>query len=473
MKELNYTEKDLEKANIAFSNAFSTILRQQPALLMFLSHTDLKPVDNELVTIRVNTQSSIMNGVLEYNPLWINSIKNNTVLAYILGMEGLRIALNHVTTRLCNPIESLKISSDLIVSEDKYLLDDTKKEVVDVIDSIPHIIDYEEELKSMFNFNKSEDFYLEKLQSMFSDLFKSLKQNPPLKGQNGEEGEGEEGQGEGGGQGQTGQDTGQDEVGQGEGGGNSIKQDSKDEKSKQKTDKEIIEEYFNSSAENSKTATEKWGENEMFEEAVKETAKRVATDSSTWGNLSANIIEQILLAHTPKFDPRKILRKFRQSVKTNTTFDTRLKMNRRKGFDYPGKRKKSISRVLFAIDSSGSMSDEQVKVGINMLKNFLKHSEISYCFWDGECSDISNLSKNDKSVDLIGRGYTNPQCVIDKINAERHKFDGIVFFTDAQFTWEEPAVWGKRIFCISIDEEPPEWVRHKMTYEQVKQIVDV
>src|SRR5690554_2060228 len=262
MKELNYTEKDLEKANIAFSNAFSTILRQQPALLMFLSHTDLKPVDNELVTIRVNTQSSIMNGVLEYNPLWINSIKNNTVLAYILGMEGLRIALNHVTTRLCNPIESLKISSDLIVSEDKYLLDDTKKEVVDVIDSIPHIIDYEEELKSMFNFNKSEDFYLEKLQSMFSDLFKSLKQNLPLKGQNGEEGEGEEGegeegQGEGGGQGQTGQDTGQDEVSQGEGGGNSFKQDSKEEKSKQKTDKEIIEEYFNSSAENSKTADRK------------------------------------------------------------------------------------------------------------------------------------------------------------------------------------------------------------------------
>ncbi len=496
-------QEAIEKAEKAISLAFNKILIQQPAMLMFLNHADLKPIFKEGLTVRINTQSSIMNAYLEYNPDFINTIEDNSVLAYILGMEGLRIGLNHVTSRRCNPIESLKLSSDLIVCEDKYLLDTSKKEVRDLIEtSIPHIMDYEDILKEKFNFNKSEDFYLEKLQAMFAKLIKEQKQKQESEedseeqdgqgdqsgdnksnNKNGDKKETEDGdasskqeKGNGAGEGEGEGDS--DGQGQGEGKGNTEEQQSgdgdgqgEDGEGELTGDAKALSDYFSSSEQASETATAEWGENEMFEEAVKETANRVASDSSTWGNLSPKLIQSILLAHTPRFDPRKILRRFAQSVRSTDTEQTRMKMNRRKGFDYPGKRKLSHSRVLFAIDSSGSMSDEDIEKGLKMLKGFLKHSEVSYCFWDGICSDITKLNKRDKSVDLVGRGMTNPQSVIDKLNDERHKFDGIVYFTDAQFVWDEPVRWGKKIFCITVDEEPPSWVRHKMTRAQVLEVL--
>src|SRR5690554_7362170 len=73
-------QEAIEKAEKAISLAFNKILIQQPAMLMFLNHADLKPIFKEGLTVRINTQSSIMNAYLEYNPDFINTIEDNSVL---------------------------------------------------------------------------------------------------------------------------------------------------------------------------------------------------------------------------------------------------------------------------------------------------------------------------------------------------------------------------------------------------------
>ena len=297
-----------------------------------------------------------------------------------------------------------------------------------------------------------------------------------------------QGQGQGNGNGQQGQD----QQGQGSGNGGSpsdgltdeqvkdlmnqienIKRDTPDLRQKPKSQSQAgsaLDRYFDNSEENGRTKSEKWGENDSLDDKIQEITEHIAADSSRWGNVSGMLKQMILEANAPRFDPTTVVKHFKQEIQSEQMESTRSRRNRRTPY-LPGWRHKMKSSILFAIDCSGSMSDDDVALGEAFVNKFIKHAQVSYCFWDGVCGDITDLKRKEKEFELVGRGCTNPQCVLDKLEEEGLDYGGIIFFTDNGFCWDRPkSKWARKVFIISThnaDACPP-WVRYHLSMDDIE-----
>jgi len=301
-----------------------------------------------------------------------------------------------------------------------------------------------------------------------------------------------QGQGDGNGQSQGNGQQGQDQQGQGSGNGGSptdgltdeqvkdlmnqienIKRDTPDLRQKPKSQSQAgsaLDRYFDNSEENGRTKSEKWGENDSLDDKIQEITEHIAADSSRWGNVSGMLKQMILEANAPRFDPTTVVKHFKQEIQSEQMESTRSRRNRRTPY-LPGWRHKMKSSILFAIDCSGSMSDDDVALGEAFVNKFIKHAQVSYCFWDGVCGDITDLKRKEKEFELVGRGCTNPQCVLDKLEEEGLDYGGIIFFTDNGFCWDRPkSKWARKVFIISThnaDACPP-WVRYHLSMDDIE-----
>ena len=231
-----------------------------------------------------------------------------------------------------------------------------------------------------------------------------------------------------------------------------------------------MDEYFDGSQDAAEKATEGWEENTLVDQEIQEITHHIAENASQWGNISGGLLQAILAANTPKFDPKTVLKRFKANTVDKYTEDTRMRPDRRKGFDVPGKKHKFRSRILVAIDCSGSMDDKDVERGCAIVNKFVKHADVSYCFWDGVCGPFTEQKQKKSDFKLIGRGCTNPDSIIDAIKERKAKFDGIVVFTDCGFDWQKPEHFYKKIFVISTpgcEQYIPEWCLYHLTTEQL------
>ena len=232
-----------------------------------------------------------------------------------------------------------------------------------------------------------------------------------------------------------------------------------------------MDDYFDTSERHAQKMMEKWGENDLIDEKIQQITNHIASDASRWGNVSGMLKQMILEANAPKFDPTTVVKHFKQEIQSEQMESTRSKTNRRFGYVLPGWRHKMKSSILFAIDCSGSMSDDDVALGEAFVNKFIKHAKVSYCFWDGVCGEITDLKRKEKNFELIGRGCTNPDSVLERLEEEHLDFGGLIFFTDNGFNWSRPKnKWAHKIFIISTESacEPPEWVRYHLSMKDIK-----
>ena len=232
-----------------------------------------------------------------------------------------------------------------------------------------------------------------------------------------------------------------------------------------------MDDYFDSSELHAQKMMEKWGENDLVDEKIQQITNHIASDASRWGNVSGMLKQMILEANAPKFDPTTVVKHFKQEIQSEQMESTRSKTNRRFGYVLPGWRHKMKSSILFAIDCSGSMSDDDVALGEAFVNKFIKHAKVSYCFWDGVCGEITDLKRKEKNFELVGRGCTNPDSVLERLEEEHLDFGGLVFFTDNGFNWDRPKnKWAHKIFIISTEsaDEPPDWVRYHLSMKDIK-----
>ena len=106
-----------------------------------------------------------------------------------------------------------------------------------------------------------------------------------------------------------------------------------------------------------------------------------------------------------------------------------MKVNRRYDLMYPGYRRKYKSKVIFAIDVSGSMTDDDLKEGFAVVNSVCKHATIEYLLFDWDIKTIEKkLHRAKKTFKVTGRGGTNFEPVMKY--AEENNADGIIIFTD-------------------------------------------
>ena len=505
------------------------ILSVEPAIMCYFGLLELKPVDDPEVQVRLCTRNGSSVAGLDYNPFFINRLDDPSELAMIFYGEALRLALHHPTTRFMQPAGVNLLSSNLICFEDQHVLSKWRDNVKAVVPTIPTYAQVKPILDKT-GFKKSEEWTLEKIfahllkewrdqqNSMKQSVEQKIQQQMQQQRQQGQDGQGQSGQQNDqdqqsqNGQGQSGD--GQDqqsqngqgqsndgqsqEQGQGQGNGQGQGQgqgqgdmsstvhdlmqqldnmqrnspDLRGAKEKRSSDAgNAMDDYFDSSERHAQKMMEKWGENDLVDEKIQQITNHIASDASRWGNVSGMLKQMILEANAPKFDPTTVVKHFKQEIQSEQMESTRSKTNRRFGYVLPGWRHKMKSSILFAIDCSGSMSDDDVALGEAFVNKFIKHAKVSYCFWDGVCGEITDLKRKEKNFELVGRGCTNPDSVLERLEEEHLDFGGLVFFTDNGFNWDRPKnKWAHKIFIISTENacEPPDWVRYHLSMKDIK-----
>jgi predicted metal-dependent peptidase len=98
-----------------------------------------------------------------------------------------------------------------------------------------------------------------------------------------------------------------------------------------------------------------------------------------------------------------------------------------------GKKNKFTTRLLIAVDVSGSISDKEVQIFYSVIHRFFKYGiqSLDVLQFDTEVKEpLLTMQKAKKSVVIQGRGGTNFQPVIDFFENAHRGYDGLIVFTD-------------------------------------------
>ena len=177
--------------------------------------------------------------------------------------------------------------------------------------------------------------------------------------------------------------------------------------------------------------TDLWEEDQFQARQITDIVK----SSSSWGSLPGGLIELIKKAAEGKVDYRAVLRMFRASILSQKRRLTRMRPSRRFGFEQMGSRYDFTTRLLIAIDTSGSVGSEDLGRYLNVTLSFFKYGiqQIDVLMFDakvqGKPLALTDAKKNIKELKVSGRGGTDFQAPVDYA-VEHPEYDGLIIITD-------------------------------------------
>lgn len=171
---------------------------------------------------------------------------------------------------------------------------------------------------------------------------------------------------------------------------------------------------------------ELWDEDELTVQMINE----VINTTKSWGSLGGNFAELLQASVKAKINWRNIFAGFRASIISSKRKLTRMKPNRRTGFDNMGSVRRFDTKLLVAVDVSGSISTESLKYFYGVINSAFRYGfeSIDVIQFDCGVSAVHNLKKVIKDVAIVGRGGTSFQEPIDY--AHENGYDGLVVLTD-------------------------------------------
>ena len=166
---------------------------------------------------------------------------------------------------------------------------------------------------------------------------------------------------------------------------------------------------------------------------------RLITDlvqsTTQWGSLPGNMVELIKKAAEGKIDYRGALRTFRSSILSQKRRLTRMRPSRRFGFEQMGSHYDFTTRLLIAIDTSGSVDSDILGRYFRIITTFFKYGiqEIDVLMFDHEVQGmpikLDEAKKNKQEFKVKGRGGTDFQAPVDYVK-ENPNYDGLIIITD-------------------------------------------
>lgn len=201
-------------------------------------------------------------------------------------------------------------------------------------------------------------------------------------------------------------------------------------------------------------SAELWEEDQLASEQVKETVRR-AQRSKQWGSVAGGLKDEIEATTIVRIDYRTILSGFRASVLCSKRRLTRMIPSRRYGFQYMGCKRDFATRLLVAIDVSGSVDDKQVAQALSIINRFFKYGveNVDVILFDVALhGEVMSMKKAQKSIKIEGRGGTSFQEPIDYF-LDNH-YDGLIMITDGYAPKPElpKAFYGNILWMLYNDE---------------------
>ena len=177
-------------------------------------------------------------------------------------------------------------------------------------------------------------------------------------------------------------------------------------------------------------SSELWDEDEEISDSVNQQILK-AQKTNQWGSVSGEFQETITASLKIPMDYRRILSQFRASIISQRRLLTRMKPNRRYGFEFMGSKFEPKTHLLVAVDVSGSIESEDLINFFSIINRFFTYGveAIQVIAFDTEIKQVFELKKATKNIKITGRGGTDFQCAIDYY--ENHpEFQGMIVFTD-------------------------------------------
>jgi predicted metal-dependent peptidase len=195
----------------------------------------------------------------------------------------------------------------------------------------------------------------------------------------------------------------------------------------------------------------------------------IVQSTMQWGSIPGNMIELIKKAAEGKIDYRNVLRMFRSSILSQRRRLTRMRPSRRFGFEQMGSRYEFITRLLIAIDTSGSVGSEELARYFRVITTFFKYGvqEIDVLMFDhalqGKPLKLDEAKKNKTQFEVKGRGGTCFQVPIDYVK-EHPGYDGLIIITDGYAPTPDvpPHLKAKLLWVIDNEES------YKLHYESLR-----
>jgi len=182
---------------------------------------------------------------------------------------------------------------------------------------------------------------------------------------------------------------------------------------------------------------------DLIEEKVRQISQKAIKkqmEKGGFGNISGNLVEQIIDLNKPKVNWFREIRAFVQRSVLRGRVTTRKRENRRTGqivpYLNPGSKRNNVSKLLLAIDTSGSITDQQINMFISEINGLVGLVETHViCFDTRLYGEPQIMSKKVSGFQIKGRGGT---CFEPAINMFIERgYDGLIMFTDGYAPFPE------------------------------------
>ena len=171
---------------------------------------------------------------------------------------------------------------------------------------------------------------------------------------------------------------------------------------------------------------ELWDEDELAVQMINE----VINSMKSWGSLAGNLAELLQASVKAKINWRNVFAGFRASIISSKRRLTRMKPNRRTGFQNMGSVRRFDTKLLVAVDVSGSVSSESLRYFYGVINSAFRYGfeAVDVIQFDMGVRTVQSLRKAVKEVAILGRGGTSFQEPVDY--AHENGYDGLVILTD-------------------------------------------
>ena len=204
-----------------------------------------------------------------------------------------------------------------------------------------------------------------------------------------------------------------------------------------------------------------WEEDSMMSCTIDAIVEDIESSGAGWGSLAGNLAETIIANTKAKIDYRKTLTGFRASILSSKRHLTRMRPNRRSGFENMGSIRRFDTNLLIAVDVSGSISDEVLTHFYSVIGRIFKYGieHVDVVQFDCSLSEVQAFEKAKKRVEIVGRGGTSFQPIFDFIQ-KNYKYDGLIIFTDGDAPKpQKPKRFKTKVVWVCEDEKA--YQKHK------------
>ena len=187
-----------------------------------------------------------------------------------------------------------------------------------------------------------------------------------------------------------------------------------------------LDDKFEKGTEKNQDLSELWDEDDLTLALI----NGIIEGCTSWGSLAGSFAEQLKASTKAKINWRNVFSGFRASILSSKRKLTRMKPNRRTGFENMGSIRRFDTKLLVAVDVSGSISSESLSYFFGVINGAFRYGfeSIDVIQFDCGVRVVQSLRKVMRDVVAVGRGGTSFQEPVDY--ASDNGYDGLLILTD-------------------------------------------